>query len=707
MKDNKAFTLIEVICTLVILGILASLVTLQFMGTIKNSRVSLNAEQKKRLEATAQDITLNNKNCLTKAKDNIDGIRINLPDMKRYGYLSDQSIRDLEEDAELSGCVVVKWNDTYSRFDYEYNEQCLNTIETCEIEAVTEKVIVSSFYAEDGNPQYTNKRSITYYLRYSTAINAEYCVTLGTQANCNWKKLNINATSINGQVNLIAENETNTIHLYIRNSNKNIINSMEDTIYYDTIKPTCSWLNSGNNRVNNGGTLEVTLRCLDTSGISNTELLRSAITINNPTLISLSDAIISSNGLNKDFKFIVGGLEGNGSVTLDYSSSLIKDGAGNVASSASNVKNIVVDNILPTGEISIKNGEMITNRYTNNRNIQLEIKNAIDIDKVCISSTSNYCDNWQPYKNVYDWALTPLDGIKAVYVSFRDSAGNETTKDINIYLDTVAPTCQFSLPLANNLNLKENSYVEYNATCSDTVQIGSYEIKTSDLIVSDNNLAKAEVVNVIGNTYIIRITALKGDGYVSVHLNKDVIKDLAGNYNVQGEITRNLLIDNTPPQNNEIIIGYGSTITNQLNLTVSLSSDINTGYYCISKTNNSDDCTWYNYSHLVSYRIERENGTHTIYAFFKDLAGNISVSGASDSIIYNENAVSCNLIFDNDYVVINSQYASLDTNPYSWDNINWTSSDRKLMGSNENLFRAYIKDNNGNISYCEVSRDTN
>ena len=81
MKDKKGFTLIEVISVLIILAILASLASVQYATTIKKSRERLNAEQKSRIVETAKNISLNNRDCLTTAKKNADGVQIALTDM--------------------------------------------------------------------------------------------------------------------------------------------------------------------------------------------------------------------------------------------------------------------------------------------------------------------------------------------------------------------------------------------------------------------------------------------------------------------------------------------------------------------------------------------------------------------------------------------------------------------------------------------------
>ena len=80
--NKKGFTLVEMIGVLIIMGILASIVTVQFSQIIKENRKKLNEEQKSRIVETAKNITLNNKSCLTKASNEEKGVKITLDQIR-------------------------------------------------------------------------------------------------------------------------------------------------------------------------------------------------------------------------------------------------------------------------------------------------------------------------------------------------------------------------------------------------------------------------------------------------------------------------------------------------------------------------------------------------------------------------------------------------------------------------------------------------
>ncbi len=704
MKDKKGFTLIEVISVMIIIAILVSLASVQYAATIKSSRKRLNDEQKSRITESAKNISLNNRNCLTQAKNDPNGVKISLEDMKKYGYISNKVTKDLEENTILNSCVIIKWDEKYSKFNYEYVETCPD-INTCIITAETEKVLVSSFYLEEGNPSYTNKKDVTYYLKYSSSINAEYCVTLENEASCNWKKLNINSTDASGKLTL--KNVENIAHLYIRNSNKNIIATITDSIAYDVAAPTCRWLSPSNDYVKNGSTTELTLRCEDTSGIKNTELLKSSIIVSNTSLATVSDAIVVENGSNKDFRFVVSGLEGNGSVTLQLLSNEISDNSGNLLTSTITSNAIKIDNIAPDGTVQVKHEGNVGSAYTNTENIELEVTNvSSDIDSVCISNIDNNCTDWKKYKSSYDWVLQLGDGSKKVYVSLKDKAGNINKKDTTIYLDKTAPTCVVEPKSSVSYDLKSGGYNEYLVVCSDNYKIGSFTLSNSDLFI-DNPLVTASITNQTSNEITIKVTALTGDGRARVYINTNTITDSAGNKNSKQIEIANLNIDNTPPLNTSIKLNYGATITNNRLVNVVLSSDSITGYYCLTLTNDVSSCTWNDYANLGSFLLKEAAQNYTIYAFFKDVAGNVTSNGISSSINYNPDAVSCYLTTADGKVTINSSYASLDENPYSWDNKTWSTIKEQILAPTDKTYRAFIKDASGNVNYCELSYEVN
>ena len=704
MKNKKGFTLIEVISVLIILGLLASIVITQYATTIRDSRKRLNEEQKSRMVEVAKDISLNNKKCLEIAKDNPSlGVKITLDQMYKNGYIANSEVKDLEENVILNSCVLIKWDTVYSKFDYEYSTDC-NSAKTCAIAAESEKVIVSSFYLGEGNTNYTNSRNVNYYMNYSSSIYAEYCVTLENEANCNWKKLDNNASIASGPLTLTGIE--NVAHLYIRNANKNVISSIDDTIVFDNEEPTCVWKNPSRPYISSDYSTELVLSCNDIAGIKNTELLASSLTYDE-NLVSVSNATISTVGTTKEFKFNVYGQSGNGTVKITLKPNVLSDNSGNILTSSKTSDNIYIDNVKPNGEVTIGDSN---SQYTNTENVVLHFSNvSSDVDKFCVSNYETGNCSFMNYTSTYPWTLSTSDGQKTIYVSFADKAGNVTKKTVTIYLDKVAPNCLVTTKASSHqsaYNLKNGSYVDYLVNCTDRNSVPNNVINNSMITTSVADKVETSIVSSSSEGTVVRVKAKTGDGRVKVYLSQGMIFDVAGNGNRLTEIA-NILVDNTIPYNNKISLNFNSTITHLRLAIVDLDSDVKAenGYYCLRLVDNVSSCgdlDWQEFSISPTIQLGSTEGTYTVYAYFKDLAGNISTTAVSDSIKYSPSAVSCVLMEEANSFNIATTATNLASEPYSIDGTNWTNSNVVPKISGIKYYRAYIKDQNGDTNYCEI-----
>ncbi len=705
MKDKRGFTLIEVISVLIILGLLVTIIATQYTTTINKSRKNLNEEQKSRLVEVAKNVSLNNKTCLEIAKNSPDGVKITLDQMKKNGYIANNELKNLEDNTLLNSCIVINYDSNYNKFEYTYSEDCTKP-QSCVVTAESEKVIVSSFYVGEGNAHYTNQRNVTYYMKYSTSITAEYCVTLGNEASCSWKKLSTSSTSVTGNLNLV--DIENIVHLYIRNSNKNIIASIDDTIIFDSAAPTCVWKNPVKSYIHNGSSTEITLSCSDVAGIKNVELPASAINLSNTNLATISDSIVTTNGTNKEFKFTVYGAEGNGEVNLTLKSGIISDTSGNLVNAEYISAPIHLDNVAPTGDVSIGDSN---SRYTNTERIMLKFSNvSSDVEKMCVSNSSEGNCTYVNYAPTYNWTLNTGEGAKTIYVSLADRAGNVLNKTVTVHLDRIQPNC-IATSNSSNFHLKSGNYMEYTVNCTDNNQMSNSTTIDSSMILIDKQGNSDVSVSVVGSNNTgttIRVTALSGNGRAIVMLKSGSIYDAAGNGNAITEVA-SVVVDNIPPVNNSIIINYNSTITHLRNVTLQLNSELKTegGYYCLTSTNSVSSCnsnSWTSYSAIGSFNIGSTKTTHTIYAFFKDLAGNISPESASASIKYDPDAIACILTSNQNSILINySDSSKLADLPYSQDMTNWDSNNTIPKQENKYRYFSYIKDRNGEINYCELN----
>jgi hypothetical protein len=110
------------------------------------------------------------------------------------------------------------------------------------------------------------------------------------------------------------------------------------------------------------------------------------------------------------------------------------------------ITGIKLDKTPPTGFISINEGR----RYTNATTVTLTLSANDEVSGVAEMRFSN--DNvtwtsWEPYFTTKTWVLKPGDGLKKVYVQFRDHAGLVSqTYYSTITLDTTPPTIKAVIP---------------------------------------------------------------------------------------------------------------------------------------------------------------------------------------------------------------------------------------------------------------------
>ena len=127
MKNaNKAFTLVELLAVIVILGIIAFLIFPNVSKTIEESREKAYARQISILEQAAQKYT----------KENIDKLSsdkrcISIDTLISSGYIAAKDkdngkyvVLNPKTDEPLSGGVQVKYDDTYNQYEYTYNSNC-------------------------------------------------------------------------------------------------------------------------------------------------------------------------------------------------------------------------------------------------------------------------------------------------------------------------------------------------------------------------------------------------------------------------------------------------------------------------------------------------------------------------------------------------------------------------------------------------------
>jgi len=156
---------------------------------------------------------------------------------------------------------------------------------------------------------------------------------------------------------------------------------------------------------------------------------------------------------------------GDGSKTVYFQ---IKDSDGMLSATYSDTITLYTSN--PQGVIQINNGAAYTNVTTVNLAL-LATDAGSGISQMRFSNDGNVYSSWEPYATSKSWSLQTGDGVKTVYVQFKDQADLTVTAYQNITLDV-------TLPVANadqNQNVRVGQIVAFNGSSStDNVGIASY-----------------------------------------------------------------------------------------------------------------------------------------------------------------------------------------------------------------------------------------
>jgi parallel beta-helix repeat protein len=147
--------------------------------------------------------------------------------------------------------------------------------------------------------------------------------------------------------------------------------------------------------------------------------------------------------------------------TLEYWSI---DGLSNEEKPHHNLTDIKLDKTPPSGSILINNGEA----YTTSLPVTLNLSATDPLSGMAqmrFSSNGTSWSIWENYNTSKAWNLTSGDGLKSVYVEYRDKAGAVSQPySATIILDTVAPTVSITSPPSGSEVKSSNVIIQWNGT---------------------------------------------------------------------------------------------------------------------------------------------------------------------------------------------------------------------------------------------------
>ncbi|MBL6989058.1 MAG: hypothetical protein ISR65_04745 [Bacteriovoracaceae bacterium] len=293
---------------------------------------------------------------------------------------------------------------------------------------------------------------------------------------------------------------------------------------------------------------------------------------------------------------------------------LAKDQAGNI-SDATHVFALIDASEPPAATMAIAGGAT----YTKSSNVTLNLAASGETPaQMLISNTSNCSTgSWEAFNATKVWSLEQTNDTASVYAKYKDALGNETGCSLadTIIHDNIAPTI---LGLTNDTSAKraKNWSWDCNESCSyrqtistnpSTLPFGAY----SDIVSVGHSSGT--------NTYYLHVQAI----------------DQAGN---ESEVTHvYAVIDNTPVQQASMTIAAGATYTQSTEINLSLSPGEETPHQML--ISNSVDCSlgsWETFSSNKAWTLGHSNTIASVYAKFRDIAGNETGCVLGDTILHDD-----------------------------------------------------------------------
>lgn len=286
-----------------------------------------------------------------------------------------------------------------------------------------------------------------------------------------------------------------------------------------------------------------------------------------------------------------------------------KNYAGAISSTCED--GIVLDTLPPTGSIQINDGSAATN--TTEVNITLSANDAgSGVADMRFKDDFSTWTSWEPFSTNKAWTLLPGEGIKTVYVQYRDHAGRISADySDDIIFDTTPPSG--SILIENGLAYTKNTSV-------------SLELVATDLVagVADMHFTNDGVNWSAWESYTNtkRWTLNPGEGSKSVYVE---YRDSAGN--VSSSYSDTIILDTTAPSGS-IQINNGDYVSSSRTVELSLSSSDGLSGVADMRFSNTGTSwsTWESYASSRHWTLTSGDGTKTVYVQYRDGAGNNSIS---------------------------------------------------------------------------------
>lgn len=263
--------------------------------------------------------------------------------------------------------------------------------------------------------------------------------------------------------------------------------------------------------------------------------------------------------------------------------------------------------------LQINNGSGSTNDYEGRVALRLVAKGATQMQ---LSNDGSFIGaRWQRYEPETNWKLLPGDGLKTVYVKFKNASGEVSEAAADIEVDRMPPQ-NASIVIESSravTNAKDRGVtLELHAEEAVQMQISTHQDFAGALWMPYRELMKWQLTN--------------ADGPKTVYAR---FKDVAGN--ISKGVGATIILDRAPPITPKITINNNEQYTNKLEVTLTILAKGATQMFIKGGKD------WQPYSEKVQHVLEPGDGEKMVRVRFKDESGNLT-SEVSDNIILDTEA---------------------------------------------------------------------
>ncbi len=285
----------------------------------------------------------------------------------------------------------------------------------------------------------------------------------------------------------------------------------------------------------------------------------------------------------------------------------------------------VLNKDAPIGSIIIDSGAT----YTTSVNVSLALSASSPgggtVTFMEISNSLSFTGVWIPYSTSLPWTLTSGDGIKNVYVRFRDDSDNISDPGTpimdSIILDTTPPTG--TVIIAGGAAYTQSPSVMLTLSATDT------NGTVTDMEVRNDNSSFTGVWQSYATSLAWTLSA--GDGTKNVYVRYRDNSGFVSNIT----ITDSIVLDTTAPTGTVTIAG-GAAYIQSSSVTLGLSATDTNGTVTdmeVRNDNSSFTGAWQSYATSLAWTLSTGDGTKNVYVRYRDNSGQISSVTITDSII--------------------------------------------------------------------------